>query len=113
MKRSIPVYLAFALQCTTLAADARAAAADELAQKAYGILMTQCYRCHGNQKRVEGFDVSARDSLVNEERRYVVPNDLDNSQIWTRVAVYEDMPPKGNPEKLTAEDREILKQWIL
>jgi serine/threonine-protein kinase len=95
-----------------LAIEARAdASSDALSKQAYSILMSQCYRCHGSQKR--GFDASLRDSMVSADGQYIVPNDLENSQIWTRVAVYEDMPPKGNPEKLTAEDREVLKQWIL
>src|SRR5688500_14073372 len=112
MKRFNVICCALMVACGALAADAPAATEDGLAKQAYGILMTQCYRCHGNQKRVEGFDVSARDTLVSEERQYIVPGDLENSQIWTRVAVYEDMPPKGNPEKLSNEEREILKQWI-
>jgi serine/threonine-protein kinase len=88
-----------------------AATPEELSKQAYSILMSQCYRCHGGEKR--SFDASVRDSMVTSEGQYIVPQDLENSQIWTRVAVYEDMPPKGSPEKLTAEEREVLKQWIL
>ena len=85
-----------------------------LAQRAYSILMTSCYRCHGIEKKVEGFDVSQRDTLLSDSRQYIVPKDLEKSQLWTRVGDFGDMPPQGSPERerFTAGDAAVLKQWI-
>src|SRR5688500_11166918 len=106
--------LTIALMASLLPATAAQAqqAKAGLAKQAYTILMTNCYRCHGNQKRVEGLDVSLRETLVATDRSYIAPGNLEKSELWTRVGEYGDMPPKGNPEKLTAAEVEVLKQWI-
>lgn len=73
-----------------------------------------CYRCHGIDFKVPGFNVLDRAILVaargKEETPYVVPGKPEQSQIWQRAGIDGDMPPKG--AKPSAADKQLLKQWI-
>ena len=94
----------------------------QLANKAYGVLKTYCYRCHGGQKRISGLDVLDYPSLMADHSddaefpaHFVVPKNLDESELW----VYVDpegpsMPKEGSREAkdMTDADRNVLRQWI-
>jgi serine/threonine protein kinase len=86
----------------------------DLAVKAHGLLKKYCYRCHGVRFEVPGFNVLDHDVLVAnrgaEETPYVVSGKPDESALWDRVGVEEDMPP-ANP-KPSAADRALIGRWI-
>ena len=100
-----------------LAQDA-AAGDQELASQAYGLLKKYCYKCHGVEFAVPGYNVLDRDSIIKDQgpdaEPYVSLESPEDSQIWSRALVGEDeadMPPDDNPRP-SAEEKEILKRWI-
>lgn len=86
-------------------------ATSPLADRAYGILKTYCYGCHGVKFEVEGFNVLKRDVLLGAEKKYVVAGKADQSLIWRRVGIDNEMPPDGST-KPSANELAVLKQWI-
>src|SRR4051812_17358332 len=90
------------LLALSAAAAASAAAPDpDVARQGYGVLKRYCYRCHGTRFEVPRYNVLDRDTLVapppagkRRKLAYVVPGDPDNSLLWKRVGVDEDMPPE-------------------
>jgi serine/threonine-protein kinase len=102
-----------ALAIGLVAGKGPAASADEgnLAASAVGILRKYCYRCHGLEFKVPGYDVLNRTRLVaarDGENPYISPGKLGESELWAR---FDEMPPKG--PKPTAAERSVIKDWIL
>ncbi len=97
-------------------ADARRT--DEVdAKRAVQILKTHCYECHGHGRKGTNkkFDVLDREVLVREiagrpKLNFLTPGDLERSAIWKRIE-NDDMPDTDT--KLTREEKEIVKKWIL
>lgn len=99
-------------------------AADQLTlpQRALKILQERCYRCHGGAAQQAGLDVLSRDSLLQErgpvDARFalLVPHDAKKSKLAQAVKGGPDsyMPEQGSPEAeaMTAEERNVLGQWI-
>lgn len=95
-----------------------AASADEdgtLADQARAVLKQYCHRCHGAEFQVPRFDVLDRDILTaapagKKKKPYVVPGKPDDSFLWQRAGVDQDMPPE-DPTPTDAE-RAILRRWI-
>ena len=114
MVRSIAIFTLCALaSCSSLAL---AQQEQSLAQKAHSILKQHCYKCHGIKFEVPQFNVMDRETLVAKrpnELSLVAPEDLENSSLWQRLGVDGDMPPEKVTERLTEEDIEIIKEWIL
>ncbi|QDV70390.1 Planctomycete cytochrome C [Rosistilla carotiformis] len=113
MIRSLP--LALGLICSLSAMGVHAADPD-LAVRAAGILKSRCYSCHGVKFEVPGFDVLNHATLVAQPAdamAYVTAGDLDESMLWQRVAVDQDMPPKVVKNKVTEQELEVLRQWIV
>lgn len=82
-----------------------------LAEQAVGVLRRYCYRCHGREFKVEGYDVLDRKVLVAKRADadpYLTPNDPDSSELWNR---FDEMPPKG--PKPSAQEKEIIRRWIV
>ncbi|WP_165227107.1 c-type cytochrome domain-containing protein [Aquisphaera insulae] len=80
------------------------------ADQAVGILRTHCYRCHGQEFKVEGYDVLDRIGLLakrGEKSPYITPGKPDESELWNR---FDDMPPKG--PRPTSRERETIRKWI-
>jgi WD40 repeat protein len=92
--------------------SAQAQEKQDLAQKAKAILEAHCYKCHGQNGAVEGGMnyLLDRDQLV--AHRKVVPGDAAKSRIIKRM-VNEEMPPDEVKKRPTAEELNILKQWIV
>ncbi len=86
----------------------------ELAQQAHNVLKQYCYRCHGIDFKVPGFNILDRDNLLakrdDNEQPYVVPGNPDKSHLWQRVGVDADMPPSS--KKPTAAEKQLVKKWI-
>jgi serine/threonine-protein kinase len=87
----------------------------DLANQGFAILKKYCYRCHGIDFKVPGYNVLDRNILVarhdKEEPPYVTPGDPDKSLLWQRVGVDKDMPPSG--AKPSDAEIQQLKRWIL
>ena len=76
------------------------------------ILENRCASCHGHRMVAEGFSVLRYDSLTSAESEYVVPGKLEDSMLWTRLAVDRDMPPKDQTQ-LTSDEQDTIRQWIM
>jgi serine/threonine-protein kinase len=105
--------VSFVLAITLAAADgAKTKGADPaLAARAVGILRQYCYRCHGLEYKVPGYDVLNRTRLVaarGDDHPYITPGKLDESELWAR---FDEMPPKG--KKPTAAERSVIEAWIV
>ena len=93
-----------------------AIADDDLANSARTVLKTYCYSCHGLEYKIPRLDVLNHQRLVtpppNEDTPFVTPGDLDESLIWTRMGVQQDMPPESARKRPSEEELAIVKQWI-
>jgi len=93
----------------------------ELDRKAFAILKTRCYRCHGVKRLTKGLDVLNRDSLLANhgaddfKAYYVVPKKPNDSELWEAVDPDNAyMPKEGSPEAkaMTKAERMLLQKWI-
>ncbi|MEZ6124163.1 MAG: c-type cytochrome domain-containing protein [Planctomycetaceae bacterium] len=88
---------------------------NELAQQAYDILDKRCYSCHGQKFTVADFNIRDHARVIQDmgDDSYVVPGNLEKSQIYVRVAIDRDMPEKkALPEGLPEEEIEVIRRWI-
>ncbi len=77
------------------------------------ILRQHCFRCHGDERVRNGFNVSTKETVLRggEHGSPVKPGDPDGSLLIKAVRYQGDyrMPPKGKlDEKLVAD----LVEWI-
>ena len=101
----------FAVLIAALSADSTRAADSELAQQGYAVLKKYCYRCHGIDFKVPGMNVLDLDTLTVDRKdadRYLVIGKPDESYLWQRVGVDNDMPPEDAPDQPTAAEKELL-----
>jgi hypothetical protein len=89
-----------------------AKAVSSLSMSAQRILEKRCASCHGHKLVVEGFSVLRHESLIHTGKQYVVPGNLEESSVWSRVAVDGDMPPEDQ-DPLSEEEKRVLRQWIM
>lgn len=88
--------------------------ADELLpQKAYDVLQKNCFTCHGALK-VGGLDLRTRDSIATGGARgaAIVPSDPERSLLY-RFASHEAEPTMPPGQKLSDDDIDLLRRWIL
>ncbi len=91
---------------------APASADQELAVQGDALVRKYCYQCHGVTFNGDSsLDVTNRAALLDPDHGYVVAGNLEESMLWQRLSANE-MPPKSQPQP-TAEERELLRQWIL
>jgi hypothetical protein len=83
-------------------------------QQIRGILTARCLNCHGGEKTRSDFDMSTRDTLLQEVngQRVVVPFDHTKSKLFRLVSHLDKpfMPHKG--DKLPDKEIALLAQWI-
>jgi mono/diheme cytochrome c family protein len=90
--------------------------AEELAPEAQAILRHHCYECHGQKpdKVEKKLNVLNHASLVDSDRRIVVPGKPDDSRLIQRIA--DGSMPLEEEEKrlprLTEEELNVLREWI-
>jgi mono/diheme cytochrome c family protein len=85
------------------------------------ILSDNCSACHGpdqNKRKAKlHFDVeTAAFSELPSGRRAIVPGDLENSQIFQRIAAHNPddvMPPSDFRKSLSKKQIELIGRWIL
>ena len=72
-----------------------------MAASAYNILEQNCFRCHGNEKKKGGLDLSDRQTALlggESEIPAIIPKDPMGSEIMTRIISKDEdliMPPSG------------------
>lgn len=110
-----PRLLSLAMFCAGRS-SASCAAEEKLAEAARTVLKTYCHRCHGVRFEVKGYDVLDRGSLLAKrgagESPYVVPGKPEKSELWERVGIERDMPPRESNKQPTDQERELLRRWI-
>ncbi len=85
------------------------------------ILANNCFGCHGmdatHRKAKLRLDTAEGAYAEHEGRRAIVPGNLEKSEAWLRiVSRHEDEvmpPPEAHKTPLTAEQRELVRTWIL
>jgi cytochrome c553 len=83
-------------------------------QQIRGILTARCLNCHGGEKTRSDFDMSTRETLLQEinGQRVVVPFDHAKSKLYKLISHQDKpfMPHKG--DKLPDKEIALLAQWI-
>ena len=108
--------IAAAMVCTVFWANPQAA----LAQPQYNrdirpILAENCFACHGpdSASRKAKLRLDQRDDAIKAEA--IVPGNPGKSEVIRRICsddVQELMPPAKTLKKLSAAQKDLLKQWI-
>src|SRR5436309_10654263 len=84
------------------------------------ILADHCFKCHGPDEKARKaklrLDVPESAYAVRDQetkRRAVVPGHPEQSELYRRIRAEDDdqMPPPASHLSLTAEEKELLKQW--
>jgi serine/threonine protein kinase len=88
----------------------------EVAPQTREILQRHCYECHGKNpaKAERKFLVLDRSSLLDPNRKNVIPRDADHSRLIQRIED-ETMPPEDEELRLprvSAQELAVLKEWI-
>lgn len=80
------------------------------------LLATKCFACHGALRQEAGLrlDASSLISQGSDNGAVVVPGRSAESSLIERVSATDGsrMPPEGEGERLTAEQRALLRRWI-
>src|SRR5437016_12141886 len=79
------------------------------------ILAENCYACHGPDKNQRKAKLRLDVREVAIEREAIVPGKPGESKLVERIftADLDDiMPPPKSSKKLTATQKELLKQWV-
>ena len=89
---------------------------DDLAVSAFHILEQNCFRCHGNEKKKGGLDLTKRHTALlggESEIPSIIPKDPMGSEIMARIFSKDEgliMPPSG--ENLSREQIDVIGKWI-
>ena len=79
-------------------------------------LAKNCFRCHGNEKKKGGLDLSNRQTALlggESEIPSIIPKNPMGSEIMTRIISKDEdliMPPSG--ENLSKEQIDVIGKWI-
>ncbi len=109
----LPLLLAIA--SSPVQADEKPKPAVEFNRDIRPILQETCFQCHGpdSAARKANLRLDKRDAAIEAEA--IAPGKPDDSALLDRI--YSDdpeevMPPPSTKKKLTAEQKELLKNWI-
>ena len=111
----VVLLLALLLLPMTCAADDSAAQVDFFEQKIRPVLVAQCYRCHGPDKRSSGLRVDSREMLLKggDHGPAVVPNNLNESLLLRAIKRTDADLSKMPPDKpLDASVIADFETWI-
>jgi serine/threonine-protein kinase len=93
----------------------------KLADQAYAVLKSRCYRCHGGAASNAGVNVLKLENLTQVRDagevkfQFLVPGKSQDSKLWDVMAGdHPYMPLDGSPEAeaMTADERQLIKTWI-
>ena len=116
-------WLCFSLSCS-FANDCLAEDKIDFNRDIRPILSDRCFHCHGPDSenrqaelRLDQPNGSEGAYRTLDESTGISPGHLESSEVWRRIISedqYERMPPyDSNKKTLTAQERELLKKWIL
>ena len=77
------------------------------------VFASRCAKCHGGRTRSEnkgGFSLILNLRNLSRNRQYIVPGHPDDSFIYKRIAIDQDMPPAG---PIPGVEASVVKKWIL
>ena len=96
-----------------LALTPLSAMAQNVADRAVGILESRCGQCHGDKSAMAGFRISSRDALLKGGGRgaAVQPGKAVESLLYKAVAHDGSLAMPPGP-KLPDSDIEALREWI-
>ena len=84
------------------------------------ILSDNCFGCHGpdEKKRKAKLRLDTREGATAErdKTQAIKPKDLAGSELWSRINAKDPddiMPPSDSNKKLTAQQIDTLRRWIL
>lgn len=98
-----------------LVAPARAAEKIEFNRDIRPILADNCFACHGPDSAARKADLRFDRRQAALDAGAMVPGDPDASELVRRIFSEdpkETMPPPATKKSLTAEQKELLRQWI-
>ncbi|MCA9082135.1 MAG: hypothetical protein KDA58_16355, partial [Planctomycetaceae bacterium] len=79
------------------------------------ILADNCFACHGADSAARKGDLRLDQREAAIEMGAIAPNDAANSELLNRLVTDDPdlvMPPPETKKTLTAEQKQLLKQWI-
>ncbi len=83
------------------------------------ILSNHCFSCHGldeeHRKAKLRLDVREEAIMSRDGIQAIVPGSIEDSESWLRIISDDEddvMPPPETHKSLTAEEKELVKQWI-
>jgi mono/diheme cytochrome c family protein len=102
----------FALLTALFLAAFAVAADTDVPARAKEIFRARCAECHSGPKARAGVNVLDRDGLIKKEK--VIPGKPDDSTLYQLITATDEsaMPPTGRP-RLTAEQIEVVRKWIV
>jgi hypothetical protein len=101
---------------------------DKVRKDAMDVRQRNCSACHEGTDSVVGAPLNfvLDDSTLTNPatvsakygKRYIIPGDPDNSLIYLRAAIVQDMPPSATDVRntsttVTISEQSVLRQWIL
>ncbi|MDA1052164.1 MAG: DUF1549 domain-containing protein [Planctomycetota bacterium] len=77
------------------------------------ILTKHCMGCHGGLRQQAGLDLRTLPGMLagGDSGTVIEPGHAEKSELWKRIAS-DEMPAGDDREKLSAEDKAIIKAWI-
>ena len=77
------------------------------------ILTKNCMGCHGGLRKFGELDVRTVPAMIagGESGAAIVSGHADKSELWRRIES-DEMPDGDDREKLSAEEKAIIKSWI-
>jgi Protein of unknown function (DUF1553)/Protein of unknown function (DUF1549)/Planctomycete cytochrome C len=118
--RRSSLVLSALLCCQVGASAAEPAGVIDYNRKIRPILSNNCFRCHGPDaaERESGLRLDRRDDALapaESGKRAIVPGKPESSRLVARILSSdpaEIMPPPETNKKLSAEEKELLRQWV-
>src|SRR5215468_4827314 len=82
-------------------------------QATIALLQKNCVSCHGDL-RISGLDLRQRETILKGGSRgpAVIPGNADQSLLYRAAAHIGELKMPPNQAGLSAEDLEVLKDWI-
>lgn len=108
--RSIMVAVIGVVSVCATAAEPLTAEQVQFEKSVAPLLISKCVACHSGSEAKGRLDLTVRDKLITggESGPAIVPNTLDKSLIWLRIAA-DEMPPK---HPLSAAEKQTIQRWI-
>ena len=88
--------------------------AQDIAERAHGVLAKNCLGCHSSAAKLSGLDLSTREAAVKGGHAgpALVPGDAASSRLYKAVARLTGVPAMPAAKPLPSADVAILKEWI-